>query len=78
MRDPSDALTTQLLSWLAEKPRTYGETMDAWKTSCPRLPIWEDAVDEHLVEVRRGTSMRGAKVILTDRGQARLANAESR
>jgi hypothetical protein len=78
MRDPSDALTTQLLSWLAEKPRSYGETMDAWKTSCPRLPIWEDAVVERLVEVRGGASMRGASVVLTDQGRARLADAQTR
>src|SRR5215467_138898 len=48
---PTEALTEQLLAWAAERPRTYGEAMDAWRTSCPRLTIWEDAVDARLIEV---------------------------
>jgi hypothetical protein len=59
------ALTIQMLAWLAERPRTYGETMEAWRTSCPRLSIWEDARCDELVKV-------GATVMLTDRGRAML------
>ena len=45
----------ELLEWVAAHPRTYSETMDAWRTSCPRSPVWEDAVDGGLVErVRAG------------------------
>jgi hypothetical protein len=40
----------EFLEWVAARPRTYSETMDAWRTSCPRLPVWEDAVDGRLVE----------------------------
>lgn len=40
----------EFLEWVAAHPRTYRETMDAWRTSCPRLPVWEDAVDGRLVE----------------------------
>ncbi len=40
----------EFLKWVAAHPRTYSETMDAWRTSCPRLPVWEDAVDGRLVE----------------------------
>jgi hypothetical protein len=43
------ALTLQMLAWLVERPRTYVETMDAWRTSCPRLSIWEDALADRLV-----------------------------
>jgi hypothetical protein len=39
---PGAHLTIQFLEWLSDRPRTYGETMDAWRTSCPRLSIWED------------------------------------
>ena len=39
-----DALTLQLISWVSDRPRTYGEVMEAWTTTCPRIPIWEDAV----------------------------------
>jgi hypothetical protein len=45
--------TLELLTWLAVRPRTYRETMEAWRTSCPRLSVWEDAVADRLVEVRR-------------------------
>jgi len=39
------ALIVDLLRWLDARERTYRETMDAWRTSCPRLPVWEDAGD---------------------------------
>ena len=40
-----DALVLDLLSWLAARERTYGEVTEAWRTSCPKLPVWEDAND---------------------------------
>jgi hypothetical protein len=52
MTQPNPTLTLDLLRWLAAEPRTYAETMEAWRTSCPRLTIWEDAVDAGYV-VRR-------------------------
>jgi hypothetical protein len=48
------APTLQLLAWLAESPRTYPETLEAWKTSCPRLAVWEDALAGDLVRIDRG------------------------
>jgi hypothetical protein len=39
------ALVLDLVEWVAVAPRPYSEVMDAWRTSCPRLPIWEDATD---------------------------------
>lgn len=50
----TDALLLQLLAWVDARPRTYGETMDAWRTSCPRMPIWEDATDGGFVEITAG------------------------
>jgi hypothetical protein len=47
----TSALTTQMLEWLDEAPRSYAETLDAWKTSCPRLSIWEDALAEQLIRI---------------------------
>lgn len=44
-------LTLQMLAWLATAPRSYRETMDAWRSSCPRLTIWEDALADRLVRV---------------------------
>ena len=40
----TQALLLDLVEWVAAQPRFYPETMDAWRTSCPRLTIWEDAV----------------------------------
>jgi hypothetical protein len=48
-----DAPTVELLSWIAERPRTYAETMEAWHSHCPRLLVWEDALAEGLVVVAR-------------------------
>jgi len=74
MNDSSagSALTIQMLEWLAERPRSYAETLEAWKTSCPRLTIWEDAVRESLVRVERGA------VLFTPAGAALVQNVESR
>lgn len=49
MPDTVDALILDLLDWLMVRDRTYEEVMDAWRTSCPRLPIWEDANDGGLI-----------------------------
>lgn len=45
------ALILDLLAWIAEQPRAYDDVMDAWKTSCPRLTVWEDTVDASYVMV---------------------------
>jgi hypothetical protein len=47
----TSALTMQLLAWIAARPRSYQDTMEAWRTTCPRLTIWEDAVGDGLVFV---------------------------
>jgi hypothetical protein len=66
-----DVLILDLLEWVAARDRTYEETMEAWRTSCPRFPIWEDATDQGLVTTVRvnGRSM----VRVTDAGRELLA-----
>ena len=44
-----ESLILDLLEWLAGRDRRYEEVMDAWRTSCPKLPVWEDANDRGLV-----------------------------
>jgi hypothetical protein len=44
-----DALIVDLLDWLAARERTYQEVIEAWRTSCPKLPVWEDARDRGFV-----------------------------
>jgi D-3-phosphoglycerate dehydrogenase len=50
MTDTVENLILDLLEWVGRKERTYAETMEAWRTSCPRLPVWEDATERRLVE----------------------------
>jgi D-3-phosphoglycerate dehydrogenase len=50
MANTIENLILDLLEWVGREERTYQETMDAWRTSCPRLPVWEDANDRGLVE----------------------------
>ena len=68
---PSGYLILQFLAWLAEHPRSYGEAMDAWRTSCPRLSIWEDAMNEGLIELGEGR-WRDRRVRVTAKGHALL------
>lgn len=68
----SIALTEQFLAWIADGPRTYGEAMDAWRSTCPHLSIWEDAVCDGLVRLENGGTMRSSRVALTPAGKARL------
>jgi hypothetical protein len=60
------APTIQLLAWIAEQPRGYAETIEAWKTSCPRLAVWEDALADEFVRVD------GRRVLLTAAGRELL------
>jgi hypothetical protein len=49
-KDPIiESLILDLLQWLANGERTYEDVMEAWRTSCPRLTVWEDANDRGLV-----------------------------
>jgi hypothetical protein len=66
-------LMAQFLRWLEERPRSYAETMDAWRSNCPRLSAWEDALDEGLIRLE--PAQNGAadmQVRVTTKGRARL------
>jgi hypothetical protein len=70
MSDPLEPLILDLLEWLSIRDRTYSEVMDAWRTSCPKLPVWEDANDRQLIQ---RVSKNGLEIIhLTASGQALL------
>jgi len=67
-------LILDLLEWVAKQDRSYADTMDAWRTSCPKLPVWEDATDRGLIELDANV------VRLTQAGRAfleehRISNA---
>lgn len=69
-------LVLDLLEWLAPGPRPYGEVMEAWRTSCPRLTIWEDAVDEGLVLKERDDA--GTMLVRASTAGIELLRAEGR
>ena len=72
MSDPVAPLVIDLLEWLGTRPRPYREVMDAWRTSCPRLPVWETANELGLVERTHVPGME-AMVSVSQRGLAVLA-----
>ncbi|MDQ3694421.1 MAG: hypothetical protein M3464_12455 [Chloroflexota bacterium] len=76
---PVSPLTLDFLNWLGRDPRTYADAMEAWRTSCPRFTIWEDAIADGLIRLERGrgATLSGAKVVLTPRGNAVLHGAKS-
>ena len=65
------ALVLDLLEWIELRPRTYPEVMDAWRTSCPRLPIWEDTSEMGFVALERGEGS-AMRVTVTPAGRAFL------
>ena len=40
---PVDDLVLDLIEWMGAAPRPYDEVLQVWRTSCPRLPVWEEA-----------------------------------
>jgi hypothetical protein len=73
MSGTTEALTRQLLEWISDRPRTYAEAMEAWRTSCPKLSIWEDACIAGLI----GPQTFGGFVTVSAKGR-RLMNKETR
>jgi hypothetical protein len=68
MADTSDPLVLDLVEWIAREPRLYSEVIETWRTSCPRLTIWEDAVDRGYV-ARESIAGVGMRVAITAGGE---------
>jgi D-3-phosphoglycerate dehydrogenase len=65
-----------LLRFVAAEPRTYAKVMDAWRTSCPRLPVWEEATERGLLT--RAKDDAGVPVVrITAAGRAFLAGSRA-
>jgi D-3-phosphoglycerate dehydrogenase / 2-oxoglutarate reductase len=73
MTETVDCLILDLLEWLGSVPRPYAEVLDAWRTSCPRLPVWEEANDRGYVE-RHHSSEHGTSVSVSAIGAEHLAS----
>lgn len=72
MSENLDPLVLDLVEWVAREPRTYRDVLDTWRTSCPRLTVWEDAVDRGLLS-REFTADRQTMVMVTAEGKTFLA-----
>lgn len=70
--DPVEALILDLIEWIGPTPRPYIEVMDAWRTSCPRLTVWEDANERGFVAPQDIAGV-GRVVRVTDAGREHLA-----
>ena len=68
MPDAPDPLVLDLVEWVALEPRPYADVLDRWRTSCPRLTVWEDALDRGFVK-RVPAAQQGAQVIVTETGE---------
>jgi hypothetical protein len=68
MSEPTDALVLDLVEWIAREPRFYSEVIETWRTSCPRLTIWEDAVDRGYV-ARQPAPGAGVRITITAGGE---------
>lgn len=62
MRTDLDPLILDLLEWIGREPRSYAHVIDAWRTSCPRLTVWEDAMDRGFATREHA---RGREVMIT-------------
>jgi len=59
MSDAVDTLVLDLLEWIGPRPRPYAEVLEAWRTSCPRLPVWETAEERGFIN-RQPAPLGGA------------------
>jgi len=72
MSDPLDALVIDLLEWIGTGGRPYAEVIEAWRTSCPRLPVWEEANARGYI-VREHVAGTNALILVSPNGLALLS-----
>jgi hypothetical protein len=72
MANDLDPLILDLLEWVEHGPRPYAEMIEAWRTSCPRLTVWEDAIDRGFM-ARVSQPGKLAQVELTEAGRGFIA-----
>jgi len=68
MTEAADPLVLDFVEWIAREPRSYSEVIGTWKTSCPRLTIWEDAADQGYI-ARETIAGSGLIVTVTEHGE---------
>jgi hypothetical protein len=68
----------EFLTWVSSRRRTYAEAMEAWRTSCPRHAVWEDALFDNLIQIEGDGALGQSEVVLTTRGRAILETSYAR
>jgi D-3-phosphoglycerate dehydrogenase / 2-oxoglutarate reductase len=77
MNDPVEPLIVDLLEWIGPGARRYADVLEAWRTSCPRLPVWEEANARGFVDHHHQPG-QAATVSLSALGRAHLEAARTR
>jgi hypothetical protein len=72
MPETVSLLTFEFLTWISSRRRTYGEAMEAWRSTCPRHTVWEDALLDGLIQIESDGTRQQPEVTLTVRGRAIL------
>ena len=72
MSEAVSLLMVQFLTWISNRHRTYDEAAEAWRSTCPRQTVWEDAFIDGFIQVTAGDVPDRCEVALTRRGRAIL------
>jgi hypothetical protein len=75
--DSVETLVLDLLEWLGPNPRPHAEVLETWRTSCPRLAVWEEANERGYID-RRHVKGEGQFIAVSARGAAHLRGARQR
>ena len=75
MPESVSLLTLEFLAWIDSRPRTYAEAIEAWRSTCPQHPVWDDALIEGLIRIESAETMDRSVVSLTPRGKALIRNS---
>ena len=68
LRLENEALVADLVEWIAAQPKPYAEVMDAWRSTCPRLTVWEDTLAAGLLRLEQPDGEPEALVCVTPEG----------
>ena len=72
MAEPISLLMLEFLTWVSSRRRNYDDAVEAWRTTCPRHTVWEDAFIDGLVQIENGSAQDQCEVTLTPLGRAIL------
>jgi len=74
MPEAVSPLRIEFLNWVASRPRTYAEAMEAWRSHCPRYPVWDDTLSDGLIQIEGRGGPGQSIVSLTSKGKSLLGH----